>query len=90
MGAAIDHCVDFAVFAAGNDNRRLAEERRLVVARVWQLVRQRQELPSRAEEQLAELRLIDALVGEDAVGNPCIAFFRPGNGVLVHGFLRRV
>src|ERR1700722_6102393 len=84
MGAAIDHRVNLAVLAAGDDDRRLAEKRRLVVARVGQLVGQDEELPSGAEKQSVQLGAVDVGIGKDAVGDPRIAFLRPGENMLVH------
>src|SRR5215471_10899332 len=59
MGAAIDHRMDLAVLAAGDHDRRLAQESRQVIARLRQLAGERQILPSRPEKDAGELRAVN-------------------------------
>src|ERR1700730_7002334 len=77
MGAAVDHRVDLAVLAAGYDDRRLAEEGRLVVARFGELVGQREILPGRPEKHAVAFGPKDLRVGKHPVRHPRIALFRP-------------
>jgi len=77
MGAAVDQRMDFAVMPAGDDNRRLAEKCRQIVARLRQFAGERQILPGWPEKDPAELGLIDVGIAEHAVGHPRGAFGRP-------------
>ena len=77
MGAAIDHRVDLAVLPAGDDDRRLAEEGRQVVARLRQFAGEREKLPGRPEKDPAELGAVDVGVGEHPIRHPRVAFGRP-------------
>ena len=77
MGAAVQHGMDSAVIAAGDDDRRLAEKRRQIVARLRQFPGQGQELPGRAEEDVRKFGPIDVRVGKHPVGNPRIPLGRP-------------
>ena len=56
MGAAVDHRMDLAVLAARDDDRRLAEKRRLVVARLGQFVGEAEILPGGAEKDRGRVR----------------------------------
>src|SRR5262249_7887318 len=85
MGAAVNHRVDLAVLRARNDDRRLAEKGRQVVARLRQLAGERQILPGRAEKDPAELCLIDLGVAEHPVRHARIAFGRPFELLLHRG-----
>ena len=85
MGAAVEHRMDLAVLAAGDDDRGLAEKGRLVVAGLGQLVGEREVLPARAEKDAVELGLVDVGVGKHPVRDPRIALLRPGERVLIHG-----
>ena len=56
MGAAVEHRVDLAVLAAGDDDRRLAEEGGLVVAGLGQFVGERRGIASSARETRGRVR----------------------------------
>src|SRR5690348_6876614 len=77
MSAAVDHCMDLAVLTAGNDDRRLAEECRFVIARFGQFVLEREILPGRTEEDAVALSAVNLRVGKHPVRHSCIAFLRP-------------
>src|SRR5712691_9027710 len=87
MGAAVDHRVDFAVLAADDDDRGLAEKGRPVIAGLGQLVGQREVLPARPEKDAVELGMVDFRVGKHPVGDPRITLFRPFERLL-HANLR--
>src|SRR5207247_1928143 len=77
MGAAVDHRVDLAVLPAGDDDRRLAEKGRQVIAGLRQLPGECEILPGRPEKDPAEFGTIDLGIGEHPIGDAGIAFGRP-------------
>jgi len=77
MGTAVDHRMDLAVMPAGDDDRRLAEEGRQVIARLRQLAGECEILPGRPEKEPAELGAIDVGIGEHPIRYPRIAFGWP-------------
>src|SRR5436305_10988756 len=77
MRATVDQRMDLAVLTAGDDDRRLAEKGRLVIARVRQFVVEREVLPGRPEKDAVALGAIDLRIGEHPVRHPRIALFRP-------------
>jgi hypothetical protein len=68
----------------GDDDRRLAEKGRQVVARLRQFAGQRQVLPGRPEKDPTELGAIDVGVGEHPIRHARVAFGRPLD-LLLHG-----
>src|SRR5205814_1497586 len=77
MRATVDHRMDLAVLTTGDDDRRLAEKGRLVIARVRQFVIEREVLPGRPEKDAVALGAVDLRIGEHPVRHPRIALFRP-------------
>src|SRR5439155_21231109 len=71
------HRVELAVLAARDDDRRLADKCRLVVADFGQFVGEREILPARPEKDALQFGPVDVGVGKDAVGHPRIALFWP-------------
>src|SRR5437764_11035311 len=85
MGAAVDHGVDLAVLATGDDDRRLAEKAGFVVAGLRQFGGEAEALPSRPEKDAVEFGAVDLRVREHPVRHPRIAFLRPFERLLLHG-----
>src|SRR5215475_5887436 len=77
MSAAVNHRVDLAVVPAGDDDRRLPEKRRQVVAGLRQLAAECEVLPGGPEKDAVKLGAIDVGIGEHPVRHACVAFGRP-------------
>src|SRR5947207_13091645 len=77
MRATVNYRMDLAVLTTGDDDRRLAEKGRLVIARVRQFVVEREVLPGRPEKDAVALGAVDLRIGEHPVRHPRIALFRP-------------
>ena len=77
MGAAVDHCVNFAVIAASDDDRCLAEKGGQVIPRLRQLAGECQILPGRPQKDSIELGVVDLRIGEHPIGHPRIALGGP-------------
>ena len=70
MRAPVEHDMQAAILVARDDDGRVADERRLVVARFRHLGFQGDEIPGGAAKETLLLRLVIRLVSEDRVGNP--------------------
>ena len=67
MRAAVEHGVDLAVVAAGDDDRRLDEKGSLVIPRLGELAGQRQVLPARSEKDALKLGLLSGAFDTSAI-----------------------
>src|SRR5262249_52517674 len=77
MSAAIDHRVDLAVLAAGDDNRSLAEKSRQVIARLRQLSGQDEILQIRPKEDAGKLLVLNLPIRKYPIWDAGIALGRP-------------
>ena len=77
MGAAVDHRMQRPVIAAGDDDRRLAEKGRQIVAGLGQFAGKRQKLPGRPEKDPGQLLAVDLRVGKHPVGDAGVALGGP-------------
>jgi hypothetical protein len=93
VGAAVHQHVELAVGIAGDDDRRVADERGLVVAGLGQLGGQRHVVPGSAAEDALLFELVDGRVLVDAVRHTGVALLGPdqvqggGRGRCVHDVL---
>src|SRR5690606_34265705 len=70
VGAAVDHGVDRAGLVARHDDRRVADEGGLVVARVGQFGLETEEIPGRSPEDALLLQRVDFGIRIDPERHP--------------------